>query len=62
MKYVNFEENRKIGQKVSLKKSDVIGYKKKRTLRAFATRAKKRQRKGFKGSQLYSSYKPDIDH
>ena len=28
MKYINFEENRKIGQKVSLKKSDVIGYKK----------------------------------
>ena len=41
MKYINFEENRKIGQKVSLKKSDVIGSKKKTTLRAFATRAKK---------------------
>ena len=40
-KYINIEENRKIGQKVSLKKSDVIGYKKKTTLRAFATRAKK---------------------
>ena len=40
MKYINFEENRKIGQKVSLKKSDVIGYEKKMTSRAFATRAK----------------------
>ena len=33
-KYINIEENRKIGQKVSLKKSDVIGYKIKTTLRA----------------------------
>ena len=41
MKYINFGENRKIGQKVSEKKSDVIGYKKKMTSRAFATRAKK---------------------
>ena len=40
MKCINFGENRKIGQKVSEKKSDVIGYKKKTTLRAFATRAK----------------------
>ena len=32
MKYINFEENRKIGQKVSLKKSDGIGYKKRRLL------------------------------
>ena len=40
MKYISFEENRKIGQKVSLKKSDVIGYEKKMTSRAFATRAK----------------------
>ena len=29
MKYINFGENRKIGQKVSLKKSDVIRYDKK---------------------------------
>ena len=27
MNYITFEENRKIEQKVSLKKSDVIGYK-----------------------------------
>ena len=40
MKYINFEENRKIGQKVSWKKSDVIGYKKKMTSRAYATQAK----------------------
>ena len=50
MKYINFEENRKIGQKVSLKKSDVIGYKKKTTLRAFATRAKNLPRSTFKTS------------
>ena len=41
MKYINFGENRKIGQKVSEKKSDVIGYEKKMTSKTFAMRAKK---------------------
>ena len=47
MKYINFGENRKIGQKVSLKKSDVIGYEKKMTSRAFATRAKNTKKINF---------------